>query len=159
MRCDDHVFTVLGAGTIEGVFLDWTEIPSFSKTSGFHRAPRGIDLFLLPQVVSYSVATTLWEVKKVLCLPVSLNAGCDAQLGSTAPRSLLPAATSALSGKKSPEWNKKWRTVGDNKTRQWSHTNLGLGWTGDGIRTRTSPDERDRFLYRERILRQWTVGE
>ncbi|KAK2906055.1 hypothetical protein Q8A73_009998 [Channa argus] len=108
--------------TIEGVSLGWLEIPSFLKTNSFHGPPHPVYLLLNIEDACCTLASTLREVKKVLRLPVSLDAGFDARLGSTALRSLLPAARLRLSGKKLPEWIVYGRTGVGNKTGQWTHT-------------------------------------
>lgn len=115
----------LAQETIEGVSLDWAEIPGPSKTDGVHRAihMRYICLSLLKARAVRRLQHCA-KSKKVLCLPVSLNAGCDARLGSTALLSLLPAATLVLGAKKWPDW------IGgahDCKTRQRTLGGLRLG--------------------------------
>lgn len=128
-RCNYHVFTVLGAGNNWGG-LPFGQIPSFSKTNRFHKGPHRIYIhFFVLKTCAVRTLEHYGESKKIAVFSPFLECGlwwCAAQLNCTL-RSLLPAARSALSGKKSQEWIKHWRTVSHHKTRQWSQTNLGLG--------------------------------
>ncbi|KAK2839820.1 hypothetical protein Q5P01_013560 [Channa striata] len=93
--------------TIEGVSLGWPQIPSSSKTNSFHGASHSTCVFLIIEDVCCTRALTLRKVKN------------KSALGSTALRSLLPAARLALSAKKSPGWIEYRRTGVGDKTGPW----------------------------------------